>query len=384
MNLPDFGGLDMNVPPILDIVRYCEEKGFDLIHAATPGPLGLVAFLASRILQVPFVASYHTDVPRCVGWLTDDKLNEEVAWTYIRWFYQRCDLTFVPSAWSSRDLACHGLDQRKMAVLFQGIDADRFSPEFRSAKWRRRLAGGDPGEDAAKGAEDLPEGRKILLFVGRMSAEKDLRFLAECYLELAARRPGVHLAMVGDGPMRGELEELLGDSATFTGWLQGEELAAAFASADIFVFPSSVDTAGQVILEAQASGLPVVVCSEGGACENIDPGKTGLTFPSRSRSGFLRQIEALLDDGELREAMSHAARREAVERSWDHIFASQFETYANLVNWWQLDTDNRSTGGVETSASPAGSLFETFAALERERPVRNPKDTGSLPLRPPR
>ncbi len=387
LNLPDFGGLDMHVPPIHDIVRYCEEKGFDLIHAATPGPLGLVAFLVSRILQVPFVASYHTDVPRCIGRLTDDKLNEEVAWTYICWFYQRCDLTFVPSAWSSRDLACHGLDQRKMAVLYQGIDADRFSPAFRSDEWRRFLSGADAdgecgGDDADTGA-DATE-KKILLFVGRMSAEKDLRFLAECHRELAARRSDVHLAMVGDGPMRAELEELLGDSATFTGWLKGEDLAAAYASADIFVFPSSVDTAGQVILEAQASGLPVVVCSEGGASESITPGMTGLTSPSRSRSGFLGQIELLLDDRETRRAMSQAARELAAARSWDQIFASQFASYADLVTWWQHDTDNRSSGGVETSAEPAGSLFETFAKIERERPVRHPEDASSLPLRPPR
>jgi len=373
LNLPEFGDLDMAMPPVLDILRHCEEKQFDLIHASTPGPLGLVAFIVSRVLQIPFVTSYHTDVPRSIGRLTDDKLNEEAAWTYMRWFYQRADLTFVPSAWSSRDLACHGLDQRKMAVLYQAIDADRFSPEFRSGDWRQRLLG---GEDSGN--------KKIVLFVGRMSAEKDLRVLAECYRELAQERDDVRLAMVGDGPMRAELEQLLGDGAVFTGWLQGEELAAAYASADIFAFPSSVDTAGQVVLEAQASGLPVVVCSEGGARENIEPGKTGLTATSRSASEFKKQIESLLDDEGLRRAMSRAARQMVLTRSWDQVFDSQFETYADLVTWWQLDTDNRSIGAVETSAGPAGSLFETFASEERERIARNSEDTGSLHLRPPR
>jgi len=337
--------------------------------------MGLVAFMVSRILQVPFVSSYHTDIPRCVGRLTDDKLNEEAAWTYTRWYYQRCDLTFVPSAWSSRDLASHGLDQRKMAVLHQGIDSHRFSPEFRSEEWRQRLAGVEAGDNSRK---------KILLFVGRMSAEKDLRFLAESFLELAARRSDVRLAMVGDGPMRSELEELLGDTAVFTGWLQGAELASAFASSDLFVFPSSVDTAGQVILEAQASGLPAVVCSQGGASENIETGKTGLIARSRSVNDFNRKIESLLDDDEMRLAMSGAARLLATGRSWESIFASQFETYAELVTWWQFDTDNRSTGGVETSAPPVGSLFEAFATMERERLARDPEDTGTIPLRPSR
>ncbi|MHB9111770.1 MAG: glycosyltransferase [Thermoleophilia bacterium] len=391
VNLPDFGNLDMSVPPVLDIIRDCEEKQFDIIHSATPGPMGLVAFLVSRILQVPFVSSYHTDIPRCVGRLTDDKLNEEAAWTYTRWYYQRCDLTFVPSAWSSRDLAGHGLDQRKMAILHQGIDSDRFSPEFRSEEWRRRLAGIDGSTDGAgaqadPGTQDIKNtpDKKILLFVGRMSAEKDLRFLAESYLELASKRSDIRLAMVGDGPMRAELEELLGDSAVFTGWLKGRELAAAFASADIFVFPSSVDTAGQAILEAQASGLPAVVCSEGGASENIDSEKTGFTARSRSVSGFNRCIEKLLDDEGMRRAMSRAARSLAAGRSWESIFASQFETYADLVTWWRFDTDNRSTGGIETSALPVGSLFEAFAKMERERLARDPEDTGTIPLRPSR
>lgn len=378
LNLPDFGDLDMSVPPVLDVVRYCEEQEFDIIHAATPGPLGIAAFIASRILQVPFVSSFHTDVPRCVGRLTDDKLNEEAAWTYTRWFHQRCDLTFVPSAYSSRDLASHGLDQRKMAVLHQGIDSDRFSPEFRSEEWRRRLSG-----RGVKGNGGGSE-KKILLFVGRLSAEKDLVFLAECYRELAAKRDDVHLAMVGDGPLRSELEDLLGDSATFTGWLQRKDLAAAFASADIFVFPSSVDTSGQVILEAQSSGLPAVICSEGGAIENIEPGETGLTARKRSISEFNERIETLLDDSGLRRAMAHAARTLAATRSWERIFAVQFAVYADLVNWWRLDTDSRSTGTIETSASPAGSLFETFATIERERSVRNPADTGSLPVCPSR
>ena len=224
-----------------------------------------------------------------------------------------------PSAWGGRDLAGHGLGQRKMAVLQQGIDADRFSPEQRSGDWRRRLSG-KMGEDAKVAADGSVDGsvegndsgnKKILLFVGRMSAEKDLSFLAECYRELASRRDDVHLAMVGDGPMRAELEEQLGEIATFTGWLQGEELAAAFASADIFVFPSSVDTSGQVILEAQSSGLPAVVCSEGGASENIEPGNTGLTARSRRAAAFNEPIRPLLDDEGPRRPMPPPARRPA-------------------------------------------------------------------------
>jgi glycosyltransferase involved in cell wall biosynthesis len=122
-----------------------------------------------------------------------------------------------------------------------------------------------------------------------------------------------------------ELEERLAGRATFTGWLEGNELAAAFASADLFVFPSSVDTSGQVILEAQASGLPVVLCSEGGACENIEPGVSGLTAPSRNLAEFTRQIELLLDDKETYAAMAKEARKLATGRSWERCFENLFD-----------------------------------------------------------
>ena len=328
--LPEYGNLELGMPPVLEVVKHCEEREYDVIHAATPGPMGMAALLASLILQVPLVTSYHTDVPRCIGRITDDKLNEEAAWTVMRWFYRRSDLTFVPSTFTGGDLASHGLDRHKMVVQYQAIDADRFSPELGSAEWRRRLGGGD--------------GKKILLFVGRLSQEKDLRFLAECYLDIARRRDDVHLAIVGDGPIREELEGMLYGRATFTGWLRGEDLAAAFASADLFVFPSSVDTSGQVVLEAQASGLPVVLCAEGGACENIIPGVSGLTAPSRNLGGFVRQIERLLDDEAERKRMAVEARSASTDRSWQKTFDSYFATCAELIDWWQPLSVIRNSG----------------------------------------
>ena len=343
-NLPEYGELDLAIPPVLEIVKYCEEQQMDVIHAATPGPMGMVAFLVSRILQVPLVSSFHTDVPRVIGSITNDKLNEEAAWTFTRWFYRRSDLVFAPSVYTSHDLANHGLDQHKMAILYQGIDSDRFSPAHRTQEWRRRLGGDGNGN----GGGD----KKIILYAGRLSREKDLGVLADCYLGLSQRRPDAHLALVGDGPIRGELEAVLGGSATFTGWLDGEDLARAFAAADLFVFPGSVDTSGQVILEAQASGLPVVLCDTGGPLENIDPGISGLTAPSRSVPVFTRQIERLLDADGLRASMSRAARNLAKERSWEKVFGDLFETYLDLVNRWQpLSAARPDTGDAETETA---------------------------------
>lgn len=346
MRLPEYGDLELSVPPVLKVIQHCEQQNFDVIHAVTPGPMGLAAFLVSRIMQLPFVSSFHTDVPRCIGRITDDKLNEEAAWTYTRWFYRRSDLIFAPSAYSCHDLAGHGLDRRKMAVLYQGIDCDRFSPEFAKAERRRALGAGE---------------RKLIMFVGRLSVEKDLRFLAEAYLELAARREDVHLALVGEGPLRAELEEMLGGKATFTGWLRGQALAEAYAAADVFAFPSTVDTSGQVILEAQASGLPVVLCSEGGAMENIEPGVTGLVSQPRNVEEFNSRIEQLLDDEALRSRMSAAARRAAAARSWEKVFGDLFDTYADLVEVSRMDMHRRHPSQVDAGGSGADSEAETTA-----------------------
>ena len=344
VHLPEYRELELSIPPVLKVIQHCEQQNFDVIHAATPGPMGLVAFMVSRILQVPFVSSFHTDVPRCVGRITDDKLNEEAAWTYTRWFYRRSDLTFAPSVYSCQDLASHGLDRRKVAVLYQGVDCDRFSPEFSSPRARRALGG---------------EGRKLLLFVGRLSVEKDLRFLADAYLALAAKRNDVHLAFVGDGPLQSELQEQLGDKATFTGWLKGQDLAEAFASADLFVFPSTVDTSGQVILEAQASGLPVVLCTEGGAMENIEPGVTGLTAHSRSVSDFNRQIELLIDDDDLRGRMAAAARRSAAGRTWEKVFGDLYDTYSKLVEVSRLEPAEQTLDARQDDRDASGEYEET-------------------------
>lgn len=347
--LPEYGQLSLTIPPVLDIIKYCEEQEFEVIHAATPGPMGLAAFLVSRILQVPLVASYHTDVPRCIGRITDDKLNEEIAWTYLRWFYRHSDLTLVPSIYTSRDLGGHGFDHHKMAFLYQAVDTDRFSPAFRSLNWRKRKGAGN---------------KKILLFAGRLSEEKDLRFLAECYLELTARRDDVHLVIVGDGPLRGELENMLAGQATFTGWLEGENLATAYASADLFIFPSSVDTSGQVVLEAQASGLPVICCSHGGACENMKPGVSGLTAQSRNLEEFIRHIETILDDEDMRSAMAQAARQFVKPRSWEKVFGELFDIYGDLLNSWQpLSVTRSESAGDEDCGSLDSGLASEGAGL---------------------
>jgi glycosyltransferase involved in cell wall biosynthesis len=200
-------------------------------------------------------------------------------------------------------------------VMKNGVDADLFDPAMRDEGMRERLGGG----------------RKLLLYVGRLSREKGLERLAAGYSDLKKRRDDVHLVVAGDGPYRKELEAALGGDATFTGFLRGEELARLFASGDVFVFPSTTDTLGRAVIEAQASGLPAVVHAVGGPKECIRPGISGFAVSSGERE-FFEKIELLLDDAWLREQMGHAAREFAEALDWQAVADGLTTLYARLLD----------------------------------------------------
>ena len=159
----------------------------------------------------------------------------------------------------------------------------------------------------------------MLLFVGRVSREKDLDWLATGYRKLRARRDDVHLVIVGDGPHRADLEQMLDGSASFTGFLQGQELARTIASSDLFLFPSTTDTLGRAVLEAQACGIPAVVRDAGGARECLQPGVSGVVVPVGDDEGYWAAVETLIDDKQARGRMSQAAREFAVQRTWADV-----------------------------------------------------------------
>ncbi|MGZ4198972.1 MAG: glycosyltransferase, partial [Thermoleophilia bacterium] len=239
------------VPPVLQLLHWCEDNDVDVIHAATPGPMGMIAALLARTLGLPLVASYHTDLPRLGYFLTSDHIVREALWTYVRGFYNQAEIVFCPSRAVQDDLTQHGVRAR-FENLDQAIDGTRFMPGRRSDEVRRVLGGG----------------KKVILWVGRMSPEKGLDFLALAYDRLRHRRDDVQLVLVGDGPYREQLTGLL-PGASFLGYRTGDELATIYASADVFVFPGRAETFGQVLLEAAASGLPAVVTAGIGVDENV-------------------------------------------------------------------------------------------------------------------
>lgn len=292
--LPEYPDLRLHFPPLLDVIDYFEREGFTRIHVSTPGTVGLLALFISRLMAIPIAGTYHTDIPQYVRSLTSDEMLENTAWQFMIWFYGRMDEVMVPSAGTRRQLIEKGLPEEKTRPLPRWVDVRRFSPQRRDPRlWDRHGA---------------PDGFKFL-YVGRVSREKNLELLADAFMELAASRGPLHLVIVGDGPYRKELQEKLkGYPAIFTGFLEGDDLAAAYASSDAFVFPSATDTFGNVVLEAQASGLPVIVSDQGGPMELMRNGVTGLVVEAHNREALRDAMSSLLHNPEMLTAMKANAR----------------------------------------------------------------------------
>ncbi|HEX9078259.1 MAG TPA: glycosyltransferase [Desulfuromonadaceae bacterium] len=293
--LPEYPELKLNFPPILDVMDFIEREGFTRIHISTPGTVGLLGLLVSRMMDIPAAGTYHTDIPQYVRSLTNDEFLEQAAWSYMIWFYNQMEEVMVPSAGTREQLLSRGLPAEKMKPLPRWVDTEQFSPDWRVPRyWDNRGL----------------TGHVKLLYVGRVSREKSLELLADTFRELVDGGADVSLAIVGDGPYREEMEAgLKGYPVLFAGYLHGGELQAGYASADLFVFPSATDTFGNVVLEAQASGLAVIVSDQGGPRELIVEGETGLVFRAGDREDLVAAIRRLVLDRPRLGAMGRNARR---------------------------------------------------------------------------
>jgi glycosyltransferase involved in cell wall biosynthesis len=304
--LPEYELQKLSFPPILQILDYVQREQFSEIIISTPGPVGLTALLAAKMLNLQTSGIYHTDFPQYIRILTEDSFLESVAWGYMHWFYGQLDTVFVNSEEYKQSWIKRGFEPDKLKILPRGLDTELFHPARRDSTFFEKF-----------GASN---GEVRLLFVGRISREKDLDLLADAYRRLRKERLPVQLFVVGHGPYSDALAKSLPE-AFFTGYLRGTELATAYASADIFVFPSTTDTFGNVILEAQASGLPVVVSDSGGPKELVVDKANGLITRSHDVEDFISAIRALVIDRALRERMAASARESVTDRSWPRAFA---------------------------------------------------------------
>jgi glycosyltransferase involved in cell wall biosynthesis/predicted metal-dependent phosphoesterase TrpH len=297
IDIPFYPGLEVGVPSLPAIVDALAEGRYDLVHLCSPGPAGIGAWLVARALELPLLGSYHTELAAYAGLRSGQAQLEALTALALKTFYGPCDVVLSPSPASDARLAELGIDSHRIERWDRGVDLERFDPALRT-----------PGL--------LPEDTINVLYAGRLTKEKGVDLLADAFLAARWRDPRLHLVLAGGGPEEQALRDRLGDHATFLGWLGGEDLPRVYASADMFLFASRTDTFGQVLLEAQASGLPVVAVAEGGPASLIEDGVTGL-LADADEDELASAILALVDGPLLHERLRRAALTSVRDRTWE-------------------------------------------------------------------
>lgn len=312
-----YPGLYFDLVPLDEtVVKYGLATGFDVVHVATPGHIGITGLYLALKLNRPLIGSYHTELPEYVSQrlinhldpsFQDDpeaqeyvgEVSSALTWDYLACFYNHCAKVLVPSDYTRRQVS----DRLRspLAIFPRGVDTALFDP----AKRQRS------------------DSKVRLLFVGRLAVEKNLDWL----VRYGQSHPEHELMIVGDGPEREALQTALPD-AIFTGFLRGDALAHAYADADLFAFPSHTETFGNVVLEAQASGLPAVVSDRGGPSEIIEPQVSGLV--AGDYEAFEASLQALAGDPARRTAFGKAARQRAQQRSWSGVFEGLLQQYRSV------------------------------------------------------
>ncbi len=302
-------------------MRRLAEFRPDIIHLVDPVILGATGLAAARFFNVPLVSSYHTNLAAYCEHFGFSLLTRPM-WSYNRFVHNQCVMTFCPSPSTAAMLRLEGFEH--LRIWPRGVDTTLFRPERRSEELRTSWLQGQA------------ENKVILLYVGRVSWEKNLRLLVQAYRRMNSQQ--CHFVIVGEGPASVEMQqELMGLPVTFTGYLTGEALATAYASADVFAFPSRTETFGQVVLEAMASGLPVVGLVAEGVCDLVDNEKTGLLIDDRRLQGaeqvaeYRKQLECLVQDRQKRLEMSYAALMEAQRRSWYEAMECLVRGYQEVI-----------------------------------------------------
>jgi glycosyltransferase involved in cell wall biosynthesis len=296
--------------------RRLDDFAPHIVHVATEALVGIVGRRWARRAGVPLVTSYCTNF---ADYLSGYHLGfaEAWCWRHLRAFHGAAEVTFCPSRSTVGEVRRHGLHDR-LRIWGRGVDSDLFHPRRRSEAVRQAMA---PGAEV------------VLVYVGRIAPEKKVELLLEAFPEIRRRASKrVALVYVGGGPALEKLRRRRVEGVHFTGYRRGEELAAHYASADAFVFPSDTETFGQVVTEALASGIPAVAPARGGVTDTVVPGETGWLFEPGDVDDLVARTLHLVEHPDERRAMGLRARRAAEERSWDRVFERLFSDYAEVVD----------------------------------------------------
>ncbi len=294
-----------------------EEFQPDIIHVVNPAVLGLAGIFHGKIKDIPLVASYHTHLPQYLQHYGLGML-EGLLWELLKAAHNQAALNLCTSTAMVEELSSHGIE--RVDLWQRGVDTETFHPEQVSHQMRCHLS------------QNCPES-PLLLYVGRLSAEKEI----ERIKPILEAIPDARLALVGDGPARQALEEhFAGTNTHFVGYLVGQELAAAFASADAFIFPSRTETLGLVLLEAMAAGCPVVAARSGGITDIVTDGVNGYLFaPQEGDKGAIAATVRLLENQQEREIIRQNARKEAERWGWAAA-TRQLQSYYEQIIYSEL------------------------------------------------
>jgi glycosyltransferase involved in cell wall biosynthesis/predicted metal-dependent phosphoesterase TrpH len=310
IEMPFYAGMQIGIPSIPELVETIAEGRYDLVHLSSPGPAGVGAALTGRIGGRPVIGSYHTELAAYAGMRSQDAGLEAGIRIALSLFYRQCEVVLSPSPPSDDSLVGLGVERDRIGRWARGVDLALYDP--------------------AKGDPDAYPGEVKVLYAGRLTKEKGVDLLAEGFLRARERDPRLHLLLAGGGPEEAALRERLGDRATFLGWLDRERLAHAYASADLFLFCSRTDTYGQVVAEAQASGLPVVAVGEGGPLSLIRNRHSGwLVEPDAD--AVAAAVAQLASSPFLREHLSRTALAEVRGRTWEAAFEQLAAGYDRVL-----------------------------------------------------
>lgn len=334
--IPNYPGLKMGLPARQALLRMWTRHRPDVVHIVTEGPLGWSALQAALKLKLPVCSDFRTNFHAYsrhygVGWL-----QKPIA-AYLRKFHNRTQLTLVPTDAMRRELATRGF--RNLRVVARGVDTALFTPARRS--------------DAVRAGWGAAPGDPVVLHVGRLAPEKNLDPVVGAFEKIRRIEPRAKLVFVGDGPARTGLQARCPD-AVFAGMRTGEDLAAHYASGDVFLFPSLTETFGNVTVEAMASGLAVVAYDYAAAAEYIDHASNGLLVGYDDPVEFVRQSVALVEDRARIREFGARARQTAQQLAWSRV-VEQFEILLMAVAGAQPEAPRSVLADAVAGAGNAGS-----------------------------